>query len=433
MNESRKKRVVIVGAGFGGLFASKALKNAENLEIVVIDKNNHHLFQPLLYQVAISALSPGDIAFPIRATLKKQKNTRIMMDMVKSIDRENQVVHMKNNDLRYDYLILAPGAKASYFGNDGWQDYAPALKSLRDALLIREKVILAFEKAVQIKDKKLRKKYMTFAIVGGGPTGVEMAGAIAEIGRKTMLSEFPDLAPEDLNVLLIEASDNLLRGFAKSHTEYTIDKLEEMGVKVRLNTMITKVDDEGLHSKNETFETANIVWAAGNQASPLIDTLNTQQDKMGRAIVNKDLTIKSYDNVFVIGDAAHFKDKDGNPLPALAPVAMQQGEYVAKILKKEIKKENRQAFRYVDRGKMATIGRAKAVADIKDWKFSGVFAWLLWAIIHIFFLIGFRNRFRVITEWFWYYIYFKPGAHLIVHPEERKEAIYTQLEHEEKY
>ena len=433
MNEKRKKRVVIVGAGFGGLFAAKSLKNAENLEIVVIDKNNHHLFQPLLYQVAISALSPGDIAFPIRATLKKQKNTRVVMDMVKSIDKENRVVHMKNNDLRYDYLILAPGSQASYFGNDHWQHFAPGLKSLQDALLIREKVILSFEKAEQIKDNKLRKKYMTFAIVGGGPTGVEMAGAIAEIGRKTMLSEFPDIDPDELKVYLIEAQDTLLPGFSPAHTKYTIEKLKEMGVDVRLSTMVTKVDDQGLHCNNETFETANIVWAAGNKVSSLIDTLDIQQDKMGRAIVDDDLTIKGSDNVFVIGDAAYFKDKNGNPLPALAPVAMQQGDYVAKLLKKEIKKEKREAFRYIDRGKMATIGRAKAVADIKDWKFSGVFAWVLWAIIHIMFLIGFRNRFRVMFEWFWYYIYFKPGAHLIVHPEERKEAIYTQLEHEDKY
>lgn len=415
-----KPRVVIVGAGFGGLSAAKALKNTD-VDVVVIDKNNHHLFQPLLYQVATAALSPGDIAQPIRTELRGNKNVQVILDEVKSIDKENSTLELTNGFLDFDYLILAPGNRHSYFGNDEWEKHAPGLKDLNDAIIMREKILKSFEKAERnYKNKEEYRRNTSFVIVGGGPTGVELAGAIAEIARKTILKDFPLIKAKDITIKLIDGADSLLTQYDESLSDYTRTTLEKMGVEVILNTMVRSVEQELVITNNGEFESSNIIWAAGNTASPLLKTLDTDLDRAGRALVNPDMSIVGYDNIFVIGDASYLVDANGKTVPGIAPAAMQQARYVADLIVQRKKLNSRKPFKYLDKGSMATIGRAKAIAQVGKLKFKGFIAWMMWGIIHIMFLIDFRNRLKVMTEWLWYYITFKPGASLIFHNETKE-------------
>lgn len=415
-----KPRVVIVGAGFGGLSAAKALKNTD-VDVVVIDKNNHHLFQPLLYQVATAALSPGDIAQPIRTELRGNKNVQVILDEVKSIDKENSTLELTNGFLDFDYLILAPGNRHSYFGNDEWEKHAPGLKDLNDAIIMREKILKSFEKAERnYKNKEEYRRNTSFVIVGGGPTGVELAGAIAEIARKTILKDFPLIKAKDITIKLIDGADSLLTQYDESLSNYTRTTLEKMGVEVILNTIVKSVEQELVITNNGEFESSNIIWAAGNTASPLLKTLDTDLDRAGRALVNPDMSIVGYDNIFVIGDASYLVDANGKTVPGIAPAAMQQARYVADLIVQRKKLNSRKPFKYLDKGSMATIGRAKAIAQVGKLKFKGFIAWMMWGIIHIMFLIDFRNRLKVMTEWLWYYITFKPGASLIFHNETKE-------------
>lgn len=408
-----RKTVIIVGGGFGGIAAAKSLKNTQH-NVILIDKKNHHLFQPLLYQVATAALSPGDIAMPIRGIFGNYDNIRTVMDKVVEVNEETQTIQLETGDsLNFDFLILAPGAQYNYFGNDDWADHAPGLKTLDNALEIREKVLISLEKADQISDKAKRKPYLRYVVVGAGPTGVETAGAIAEIAKRNMMRDFKSLSPAETEVYLVEAAGGVLNGYPENLSKRAQQDLEKMGVNVLLNSPVTDIREDGIEIEERFIETPNMVWAAGVKASPLIEALDCDIDKMGRAIVNNNLTIPGSNNIFVIGDAAHSKDEDGNPLPGLAPVALQMGRYVGNLIKKEISINDAKAFHYVDKGTMATIGRAKAVAEVRGFTFSGLIAWLLWCFIHIFFLIGFRNRFRVFAEWSWYYITFKRGVRLI--------------------
>lgn len=408
-----RNHVVIVGGGFGGISAAKKLKKAD-VDITIIDKTNHHLFQPLLYQVATAALSPGDIALPIRAILGNRRGMKVLLGNVINVNKKEDFVELENGQkIDFDYLVLAPGAQYNYFGNEKWEDYAPGLKSIGDALQIRERILLSLEKAEQLDDPKLREPYLTYVIIGGGPTGVEMAGAIAEIAKRNMMRDYNTFSKNETRIFLVEAGPKILNGYPDSLSEKARETLEDMGVRVLLNTPVTDLGQNEVSFSEGTIETPNIIWAAGVAASPLLSSLDTKQDRTGRVFVEDDLSLPDHQNIFVIGDAAHKDDKEGNSLPALAPVAIQQGEFIGKLIRNEIRGKERKSFHYVDKGTMATIGRAKAVADIKGFKFSGFFAWILWSVVHIFFLIGFRNRFRVFVEWMWHYFTFKRGVRLI--------------------
>jgi NADH:quinone reductase (non-electrogenic) len=406
-----RKRVVIIGGGFGGLTAAQSLGDAD---VVLIDRTNHHLFQPLLYQVATAALSPGDIAWPLRTIFRRQPHARVMMDEVLSIDRAARLIHVRDSaPVAFDILIVAAGSRHSYFGHDSWEQSAPGLKTMADAVQLREKMLLTFEEAARRRTATQTEDRLTFVIVGGGPTGVELAGALAEIGRKALGPDFPTLRLEDLAILLVEAGPRILPGFSPDLSANASTALERMGVTIKLNNPVTDIKSDGVTIGNEIVRSTNIIWAAGNRASPLLTSLGVPQDSSGRIKVQPDLTIPGDPWTFVIGDAAHCVGPDGNPLPALAPVAMQQGRYVARLIRRETTPEQRRPFVYADRGMLTTIGRAQAVAQIGPLHFSGLMAWLLWCVVHIFFLIGFRNRVRVMLEWMWYYITFKPGARVI--------------------
>jgi NADH dehydrogenase len=415
-----RPEVVIVGGGFGGISAAKALRKSD-CNITLVDKRNHHLFQPLLYQVATAALSPGDIAVPIRAIFGDDKNVRTVLGEVVSIDKTGKRLQLADDSsIDFDYLILAPGAVYNYFGNEHWKNYAPGLKTLKNALSVRERILISLEEADKLDDPRARKKYLTYAVIGAGPTGVEMAGAIAEIAKRNMMRDFRNIDMEDTEVFLIEAAGNVLNGYPEELSKKAKSDLEEMGVKVLLNNPVKSIREDGVELEGSFIETPNIIWAAGVKASPLLGSLDCDLDKMGRAFVEEHLNIPDHESIFVIGDAAHVKDKDGQPLPALAPVALQQGKYLAKLIQNRENGKEASPFNYVDKGTMATIGRAKAVADIRGLKFSGFVAWMLWSVIHIFFLIGFRNRFRVFAEWVWHYVTFKRGVRLITNePESR--------------
>ncbi len=406
-----KKKVVIIGGGFGGLNAAIALKNA-NVEITLIDKTNHHLFQPLLYQVATAALSPGDIAASIRGILKRQPNVRVIMDEVAKIDKENKKIIGREFETEFDYLVIATGARHSYFGNDQWEKFAPGLKTVQDALSIREKMLLSFERAERLNDPKEIERCLTFVIVGGGPTGVEVAGAIAEISKKTMLQDFRNIDPSHAKIILVEAGDRILSTY---HPELSVAaklSLEELGVKVLVNKMVTSINEDGVMVGEKFIETPNKIWAAGNNASSLLKSLNTELDRAGRVVIENDCSIKGDESIFVIGDAANF-DENGKTLPGVAPVAIQQGKYVANLISKRIPKERRKPFKYFDKGNLATIGRAKAIMEVGKLKLSGFVAWLMWGVVHIMFLISFRNKYKVMSEWLYYYVTYKHGIRLI--------------------
>ena len=409
----KPSHVVIIGGGFGGLTAAQCLRRA-NVEIVLIDRTNHHLFQPLLYQVATAALSPADIASPFRSILRGQRNVRVVMGEVIAVDRERRVVELAEGEaIPFEFLIVAPGSRHWYFGKDDWEQFAPGLKTLSDALTIRERLILSFERAERVLHTSDARKYLTFVVVGGGPTGVELAGALAQLAREAMALDFPALRAEDLTVLLLEGGECILPSFAPALRDKANHFLEQLGVVVKLNSTVTEVNESGVFIGKTLIETVNVIWAAGNRASRLLESLKAPMDRQGRVLVQRDLTIPGEPFIFVIGDAACHYDERNRALPALAPVAMQQARYVARVITNAIPPGKRDPFVYLDRGSMTTIGRAKAVAEIGPFRVAGLAAWVLWALVHIFFLIGFRNRIRVMSEWIWYYFTSKPGAQLI--------------------
>ena len=407
------KRVIIIGGGFGGLTAAKELAK-KDFNITVLDKTNHHLFQPLLYQVATAALSPADIAIPIRSIFSKDKNVEVLLGEVNSIDKEKKKIFFNGSELEYDYLIIATGSRHSYFGKDEWEKFAPGLKTLNDALKIREIILLSLEAAEKEKDPAQRQKYLNFVIIGGGPTGVELAGAIAEIVNKNLIPDFRNIDASMTKVYMVEALPNILSSYPESLSRRALKDLMKLGVEVMLKEKVTEINENGVKVGNTIIETKNILWAAGNQASSLIRKAGIQTDKASRAVVSDNLSIEGYSNIFVIGDAAAVKNEKGEYLPAIAPVAIQQGKFAAKIVAGELKGKIRSKFKYNDRGTMATIGKAKAVAVIKGIKLSGLLAWLAWSLIHILFLISFRNKLRVMSEWIWHYITNRPGIRLII-------------------
>ncbi len=413
MRKIKKPKVIIIGGGFGGLSVAKKLSN-KNCDVLLIDKTNHHLFQPLLYQVATAGLSPAYIAFPLRSIFRKTNNVRVILGEVKRIDKNEKKVYLNGENYSYDYLVVAVGAGHNYFGNENWEKSAPGLKTLEDALTIREKILLAFEKAERTEDEVKRQKYLNFLVVGGGPTGVEMAGAIAEIAKKTLMQDFKRINPSKANVFLVEAMDRILPTFHPKLSQSALRDLKKLGVKVLLSTRVKEIRDEKVITDNFTIDTATVIWAAGNKAKPLINQLNTETDKMGRAIVSQFLQLKEDKNIFVIGDCACFIDEKGRTLPGVSPVAISQGRYVAKFILNEIKGRVTKPYRYFDKGNLATIGRSKAVADFGWIRFSGFFAWLLWVFVHIYFLIGFKNRFIVLLEWIFAYFTYQKSARLIV-------------------
>src|SRR5437016_2134762 len=410
--KGKRPQVIIVGAGFAGLYAARALKHAD-AGITIIDRRNHHLFQPLLYQVATAGLSPGDIAYPIRAVLRRQKNARVLLEEAAAVDVAARQVRLRDGELPYDYLILATGAQHSYFGHDDWEPWAPGLKSLEDALEIRRRILLAFERAEREADESRRKALLTFVIVGGGPTGVELAGAIAEISRHVMAQDFRVIDPRQARIVLVEAGPRILPAYPESLSAKAEASLEKMGVEVLTRSLVTSVLPDAVRIGERQIQTMTTVWAAGVQASPLARSLGAPLDRPGRVLVGPDLTIPGHPEAFVIGDLAAFLHPGGKALPGVAPVAIQQGRHAARNILRACQGRPLEPFHYIDKGSLATIGRAAAVADFGRIKLSGLFAWLAWLLVHIFFLIGFRNRFVVMIDWAWAYFSYHRAARLI--------------------
>jgi NADH:quinone reductase (non-electrogenic) len=404
-------RIVIIGAGFGGLSAAKQLAKAP-FSVTIVDRHNYHLFQPLLYQVATAGLSPGDIASPIRGILRRQKNTNVILAKVSRIDTARREVVAEGHRIPYDYLLIATGAEHAYFGHD-WSSYAPGLKTIDDATHLRRRILLAFERAETEPDADERRRLLNFVVVGGGPTGVEMAGAIAELAKRALAADFRSIDPRSARIVLIEAGPRLLAPFSPALSEAARRSLEQLGVEVRLEASVTDCDCSGVSLGTERLQTRTIVWAAGVRASPVAEWLGAESDRAGRVKVKADLSVPGYPNIFVIGDAASATGHDGKPLPGVAAVAKQQGRYVADLLKAGAAGGTPAAFRYRDIGSMATIGRKRAVAQIGAFQASGLVAWLLWSLAHIYFLIGFRNRLAVAINWCWRYVTFQSGARLI--------------------
>jgi NADH dehydrogenase len=406
-----RKRVVIIGGGFGGLAAARSLNHA-NVDITVIDRTNHHLFQPTLYQVASASLSPGDIAVPIREVLRHQKNARVVLGEVGGIDTANRFVTVGCNTYPFDCLVVAPGAQTCYYGHDEWEKYAPGLKTISDAIRIRENILLSYEKAEMTENERERRKQLTFVVVGAGPVGVEMSGALAELGRNCLHPDFRHIDTCKVTVILVEALDRILLAFDPGMGEKARQVLEKMGVEVRLKSKITHIDEQGVWLGDELIETANVIWSAGASAPPLLKTLGAETDRMGRVKVNPDCSVPGHPWIFVLGDAALLLEHE-KPLPALAPVALQQGKYVGEIIRHALPPEKRKPFHYHDKGFIAVIGRAKAVLQYRHLRISGFFAWLAWIMVHIAVLVQWRNRYAVTTEWAWYYFGDRPGVRLI--------------------
>lgn len=408
-------RIVIIGAGFGGIQAATHLRNVP-AQVKVIDQTNHHLFQPLLYQVATATLSPGEISAPIRHVLKRQKNTDVILAEVTGIDLAEQHVLMQDQSVPYDYLIIATGAHENYFGHEEWRALAPGLKSIEDARAIRQKVLLAFEKAEIETDQQRVKDLLTFVIVGAGPTGVEMAGAIAEVARKVLKSDFRHIDPAMTRIVLIEASPRILAAFPTSLAGSAQRELERLGVEIRTGMPVEMIDEQGVAVDGERINAHTILWTAGVEASPAAQWLGVEAVRGGRVPVLDDLSVEGHPNIFVIGDTA-FRMQDGKPLPGVAPVAMQQGRYVARRITQLVTGEKSaratRPFHYRNKGNLATVGRAFAIIEIGKLRISGFFAWVMWLVIHIFYLIGFENRILVILHWAWAYLAFQRGVRLI--------------------
>jgi NADH dehydrogenase len=413
--QQRKKRphVVIIGAGFGGLEACRALSGAE-VDVTLVDAQNHHCFQPLLYQVATAALSPGDIAWPIRAIVRGQKNVRVIMAQVTAIDVAARRVHTAELDLDYDDLVLATGATYSYFGHDEWAPFAPGLKHIADATEIRRRFLLAFERAEVVEDKAEQARLLTFVIVGGGATGVEMAGAIAEVARRTLQHDFRRIDPRTSRIVLIEAGPRLLPTFPQALSDYAQRSLQAMGVEVELNRMVTGCDAHGVTLDGGHIEAATVIWAAGVVASPAARWIDAPHDGAGRIRVNPDLSVPGHEEIFAVGDTALVGQADGRPVPGIAPAAKQMGHYVGSVIAARAAGRTAPAsFAYRHLGDLATIGRKSAVVKVGVFQLTGFFGWVFWSAVHIYFLIGLRNRFVVALNWLWNYLTFQRGARLI--------------------
>jgi NADH dehydrogenase len=407
--------VVIIGGGFGGLTAAQSLKRAP-VRITVVDRTNHHLFQPLLYQVAMAGLSPAEIAAPIRSILRRQKNTSVLLAEATGVDLARQVVKLRDDqreeELGYDYLVLATGGRTSYFGHDDWEKFAPGLKDLDDAVEIRRRVLLAFEAAEKEHDGGRRSELLTFVVVGGGPTGVELAGAVAELARFVLDRDFRTINPRSAEILLLEGGPRILPAFAPDLSLSAQRQLTKLGVKVRTNAQVTNIDEKGVYLGDEMIRAATVIWSAGVQATALTRSLGVELDRAGRVKIGPDLNIPGHPTAFAIGDMTIFH-QDGKPLPGVSPVAMQMGRLVARNIQNSLAGRPYQHFRYFDKGNMATIGRKAAIAEIGKLHLSGFIAWLAWLGVHIFFLIGFRNRFAVLFNWAWSYFTYQRGARLI--------------------
>jgi len=409
--EKNRDRVVIVGGGFAGLHAARELADAP-VDITIIDRRNHHLFQPLLYQVATASLNPSEIAAPIRRILRKQRNVEVVLGNVVEVDRPARKVVLTDGEVQYDHLILATGVTHSYFGNEQWAEHAPGLKTLTDALEMRRKIFIAFEAAEREQPGPERDSWMTFVIVGAGPTGVELAGALAEITRHTLRSDFRHIDPRSARVILVEGADCVLPAMRERLSVKARRQLLRLGVQVRTDARVTGIDATGVSMGDEHIVAHSVFWAAGVSASPVAGTLNVPLDRAGRVEVNRDLTIPGDDRVYVVGDLASL-EQDGSPIPGVAPAAMQQGRHAAENIKLRLQGTPPEPFRYVDKGTMATIGRASGVADIRGLQLSGMVAWLCWLAVHIWFLIGFRNRVVVMFEWARAYVTYERQARLI--------------------
>jgi len=409
----QRPRVVIVGAGFGGLTVAKRLAKAP-ADITLIDRQNHHLFQPLLYQVATAGLSPADIAWPIRSLVRRQRNTRVLLGAVTGVDRERKHVVMDGRNIAYDVLVLATGASHGYFGHDSWATHAPGLKTVDDATEIRRRLLLAFERAEMESDARQRQRLLTIVIVGGGPTGVEMAGSAAELARKALAADFRTIDPQQTHVLLVEAGPRLLASFPESLSRHAEQALRRLGVDVRLNQSVTECAAFGVTLGDERVDAATVIWAAGVTASPAAAWLAVAGDRVGRVLVGPDLQPPGTDDVFVIGDTALARDAAGASLPGIAPVAKQQGAYVAAAIQARLSGQGAPpAFHYRDQGLLATVGRKTAVIAFGRLRLKGWFAWWLWGIAHIYFLVSLRNRLIVMTQWLWSYVSAERGARLI--------------------
>jgi len=403
--------VVIVGAGFAGLTAARQLRRAP-VRITIVDRRNHHLFQPLLYQVATAALNPADIAYPIRSVLRSQPNARTLLARVESIDLAARTIHLLDGTLAFDYLLLATGATHSYFGQDAWEAWAPGLKTIEDALEIRRRVLSAFEAAERLPDDTQLPETLTFVVVGAGPTGVELAGALSEIGRLTVAKDFRRFDPRRLRVVLVEGAERVLPPYSERLSSKAQQQLEKLGVEVRTHARVTKIDQTGVWLGEERIAARTVLWAAGVAASPLGKALGVPSDRAGRVMVAPDLSVPGHPHVFVVGDLMHL-EQDGVPLPGIAPVAIQSGRAAAKNIARLVAGRSSEPFRYFDKGSLATIGRAAAVGKIGNVELSGFLAWWLWWLIHIAYLIGFRNRLVVMIGWGWQYFAFSRGARLI--------------------
>ena len=407
-------RVLVVGGGFGGLAVAKGLRDAREIELTLIDRRNHHLFQPLLYQVAMAGLSPAEIAAPIRSLLSSQRNARVRQEEVLGVDPAARRVETRSGGLGYDVLVLACGARHAYFGHDAWEEFAPGLKSLEEATEIRRRVLSAYERAEMEPDPARQKLLLTFVVVGGGPTGVELAGALGEMSRFTLARDFRHIDPALARVILIEAGPRILPSFPAELARRATRDLESLGVQVWTSSAVTGIDAQGVDVGPERIQTATALWAAGVQASPLAKSLGAPLDRLGRVEVEADLSVPGHPEIFAIGDMACAPGPDGRPLPGLAPVAKQQGRHVARSILRDLRGLPREPFRYRDRGQLATIGRSRAIADLGRVRFAGFAAWLAWLVVHIYFLVGFKNRLFVVFSWAWSYLTFRRGARLIV-------------------
>jgi NADH dehydrogenase len=408
------QHVVIVGAGFAGLNAAKILGHSSDVQVTLIDRRNHHLFQPLLYQVAMAGLSPADIAAPIRSILSSYRNIRVLLGTVEGIDCDRRLVRTDIGEFSFGYLILACGSTHSYFGHEEWKVLAPGLKTIEDATEIRRRVLTAFEEAERVSTIDERNRLLTFVVVGGGPTGVELAGAIGEMSHFTLARDFRSINAGSARVLLIEAGPRILASFSEPQVDRATRDLERLGVQVWTNRKVTAIDRDGVQMGNERVQSSTVLWAAGVQASPIGRMAGFETDAQGRVIVEPDLTAKGQPNIFVAGDQCRYTHQTGKPLPGTAPVAMQQGKYIANTILGDIHGRDRKAFHFVDKGQMATIGRSRAIVEIGSLRLSGWIAWVTWLVVHIYYLTGFKNRLLVVLQWAWSYITFGRGARLIV-------------------
>ena len=404
--------VVIIGGGFGGLYAARALKRAP-VRVTVLDRRNHHLFQPLLYQVAMAALSPGDIASPIRWILRRQRNAHVLLAEAERVDVARRVVVLTDGEIAYDFLIVATGTTHAYFGHDDWREVAPGLKTLEDALDIRHRMLLAFERAERAVDEASRRRLLTFVLIGGGPTGVEMAGALAEMSRQSLARDFRHIDPGSARIVLVEAGPSVLSAFPEKLRVAALRDLHRLGVEVHLGVPVTGVERGRVDIGGEVIEAETILWTAGVAASPLGASLNAPLDRAGRVRIQPDLTIPGRPEIFVIGDLASLDGTDGKPLPGVAQVAIQMGKHAARQIVRTIEKQPLRPFRYRDLGNMATIGRASAIADFGTVRMTGWLAWLAWLFVHIMNLIGFRNRVVVLVQWAWAYFSYQRAIRLI--------------------